>query len=111
MGHFVCLGGDLCTQRGFIYSTPPPDSLPQGKSAQASTIQGTVCNKHFGTAPEWRLDKTPLNGTIAPFEFAAGGAIVATVLDRSGDALTNTRNQVVWLVTDAGGQTVHAEER
>ncbi|MBI5762981.1 MAG: hypothetical protein HZA51_05590 [Planctomycetes bacterium] len=108
---FICLGGDLTTQRGFVYSTPPPAALPIGKAVEAIRIQGTVANKQFGTAPEWRLDKTPNNGTIASFQFAAGGTIVATVLDRATDALTNTRNQAVWRVTDAGGTTVIFEER
>lgn len=108
---FICSGNDLCSQRGFVYSSPPPGNLPVGKPAEASRIQGTVCNKHFGTAPEWRLDKTPFNGNVAAFQFAAGGTITATILDRSTDALTNNRNQVVWLVTDAGGTTIHFEER
>jgi len=108
--NFICLGGDLCTQRGFVYSTPEPNPLPIGKSVEASRIQGTVCNEGFGTAPEWRLDKTPFNSSVAAFQFSAGGTIFASILDRANDALTNPRNQVVWLVTDAGGATVHFEE-
>ncbi len=108
--NFICLGGDLTTQRGFVYSTPPP-ALPIGKSVEAIRIQGTVANKRFGTAPEWRLDKTPNNGSTASFQFAPGGTVVATVLDRATDALTNARNQVVWRVTDAAGTTVLFEER
>jgi hypothetical protein len=108
---FICLGSDVCTQNGFVYTSPPPANLPIGKSIEALRIQGTVCNERVGTAPEWRLDKTPFNTVTASFQFAAGGTITATVLDRSSDALTNTRNQAVWLVTDAGGNTIHFEER
>lgn len=109
--NFICVGGDLTTQRGFVYSTPPPAQLPIGKPAEAIRIQGTVANEQFGTAPEWRLDKTPSNGTFASFQFQAGGTIVATVLDRATDSLSNTRNQAVWRVTDAGGTTLIFEER
>jgi len=106
---FICIGNDICTQRGFVYANSQTDPLVQ--AIDALRIQGTVCNKHVGTAPEWRLDKTPFNSSIASFQYSAGGTITATVLDRSGDAPTNTRNKAVWLVTDAGGNTVHFEER
>jgi hypothetical protein len=108
--NFVCTGANLCTQRGFVYVSNT--NIPVGKSVEASRIQGTLCNEGFGTAPEWRLDKTPDNGTTLAFQYVAGGTIVATVLDRSGDSLTNNRNQVVWQVTDANSQTVvHNEDR
>lgn len=105
---FICTGGaaagDLCTQRGFVYASNA--GLPVGKSAEASRIQGTVCAENFGSAPEWRLDKT-LDAIVQPFQYGRGGAIVATILDRAGDDLSNGRNQVVWLVTDADDNTLH----
>jgi len=110
--NFTCVGGaqfgDLCTQRGFVYVNL--NGLPVGKSAEASRIQGTVCNEGFGTAPEWRLDKTLLDGVVQPFQYVAGGSIVVTVLDRADDAVGNPRVQVVWLVTDENGATVHFPE-
>lgn len=109
--NFLCLGGDLCTQRGFVYSSPPPANLPIGKPAEAIRIQGTVCNRRVGTAPEWRLDRTPFNNSTPNFQFPMGGTIIVNVLDRSSDALTNNRNQVVWTVTDVNGATLHFPER
>ncbi len=109
---FICTGGaivgNLCTQRGFVYVSSA--GFPVGKPAEASRIQGTVCAENFGTAPEWRLDKT-LDTVIQPFQYGRGGAILATVLDRASDAIENTRNQVVWLVTDADDNTLHFEDR
>ena len=109
---FICTGGtnlgDLCTQRGVVYVSSV--GIPVGKSAEAARIQGTVCAENFGTAPEWRLDKT-LDSQVQPFQYGRGGAIVMTVLDRAGDALDNTRNQVVWLVTDADDNTLHFPDR
>lgn len=107
---FTCTGGailgDLCSQRGFVYASAA--GIPVGKAADASHIQGTVCNALFGTAPEWRLDKTIDTGSVLqPFQFAAGGTIGVVVLDRWNDAFTATRNQVVWLVTDGDGNTIH----
>lgn len=104
--NFICSGNQLCTQRGFVYYSAP-NGLPLGKAVDASRIQGTVCNRGFGTAPEWRLDKTLKDGLVQSFQYVAGGAIVATVLDRAGDAPNLTRNQVVWQVTDSAGNTVH----
>lgn len=103
--NFICTGANLCTQRGFVYTNP--SGIPVGKSAEVIRIQGTLCAQGFGTAPEWRLDKTPFNNAVQPFQYAAGGTIVATVLDRSGDAASNPRNQVVWLVTNENGDTIH----
>jgi hypothetical protein len=103
--NFVCVGSDLCTQRGFNYAST--NNLPIGKSPDALHIQGTLCQTGFGTAPEWRLDKTLNDGIVQTFQYPVGATIVATVLDRSGDSLTDPRNQVVWLVTDANGTTVH----
>lgn len=109
---FICTGGaavgDLCTQRGFVYVSAA--GFPVGKSAEASRIQGTVCAENFGTAPEWRLDRT-LDALVQPFQFGRGGVIIASVLDRAADDLTNSRNQVVWLVTDADDNTLHFEDR
>lgn len=112
--NFICAGGevlgDLCTQRGFVYTAMPPPSerrgLPVGKSVESSRIQGTICAENFGTAPEWRLDKT-LNNQVQPFQYGRGGTIVVSVLNRALDDLTNTRNQAVWLVTDADDNTLH----
>jgi len=101
---FICSGTNLCTQNGFVYVSAT--GIPIGKPAAASRIQGTVCNEGFGTSPEWVLDRTPFDSTISPFQFAPGGTIVATVLDRSSDAPTTNRNQVVWQVTNAAGQVV-----
>ena len=107
--NFICVGGstlgDLCTQRGFVYGNS--SDLPIGKAVEATRLQGTVCNTGFGTAPEWRLDKTVFDTAVQPFQFAAGGTIVATVLNRASDPLTETRNQAVWLVTDGAGATIH----
>ena len=105
--NFTCLGGDLCTQRGFVYSSAAPNNLPIGKPADADHIQGTVCNSGAGTAPEWRLDEGFTDDVTQSFQFVAGGAIVATVLDRANDSLNDARNQVVWAVSDEGGQVVH----
>jgi hypothetical protein len=109
---FTCTGGaslgDLCSQRGFVYASAA--GIPVGKAADASHIQGTVCNAGFGTAPEWRLDKTIDDGLVQPFQFAAGGTIFLTALDRWNDAFTATRNQVVWLVTNGDGNTIHFED-
>jgi len=105
--NFTCTGGDLCTQRGFVYSSAAPNNLPIGKSADAQRIQGTVCNAGAGTAPEWRLDTSTNDAIVQPFQYVAGGTIVATVLDRSGDSLNDARNQVVWLVSNSADQVVH----
>lgn len=103
--NFQCIPPDLCTQRGFVYLNT--SDVVTGKSVDADHIQGTLCNEGFGTAPEWRLDKTLNDNIVQAFQFPPGGTIVVTVLDRASDTLTNTRNQVVWLVTNSGGQTVH----
>lgn len=109
--NYICIGGatvgDLCTQRGFRYLSPA--GLTVGKSPEASRIQGTVCAENFGSAPEWRLDKT-LDTVTQPFQYGRGGSIVARILDRSNDALNNPRNQVVWTVLDAAGNTLHPED-
>lgn len=106
---FICTGGatlgDLCTQRGFVYVNDGGVSV--GKPANASRTQGTICNEGFGTAPEWRLDKTLQDGIIQPFQYAVGGSIVVSVLDRSADDIDNNRNQVVWLVTNGNDNTIH----
>lgn len=103
--NFTCLGSDLCTQRGFVYSSI--NNLPIGKAADALHIQGTVCNAGFGTAPEWRLDRTVFDGFTQTFQYPVGATIVIAVLDRSGDSLGDPRNQVVWTVTDDNDTTVH----
>jgi hypothetical protein len=103
--NFLCTGQNLCTQRGFLYTSAA--GIPVGKPVDASRIQGTVCQTGFGTAPEWRLDKTVFSGPPAAYQYAAGGAIVATALNRANDSLTETRKQVVWLVADSTGQTIH----
>ncbi len=103
--NFVCTGNDLCTQRGFVYSSV--NNLPIGKAADALHIQGSVCNTGFGTAPEWRLDKTTLDSQVQTFQYPVGANLVITILDRSGDSLADPRNQVVWLVTDFNGTTIH----
>lgn len=105
--NFICVGNDLCSQRGFVYTGPLPATLPIGKSVEAIRIQGTVCQTGFGTAPEWRLDKTLQDGITQPFQYTVGGQINVTVLDRSGDSLADPRNQVVWTVLDSAGTTVH----
>ncbi len=106
---FTCTGGDilgdLCTQRGFVYSSAA--DIPVGKAIEASRIQGTVCNEGFGTAPEWRLDKTTLDGQVQPYQYGAGGTIIVTILDRWNDSVEESRNQAVWLVTDGDGNTIH----
>jgi len=111
--NFVCVGGasvgDLCTQRGFVYYSTDVE-LPTGKPVEAQRIQGTLCNIGFGTAPEWRLDKTISDELVQSFQYVAGGAIVVTVLDRSDDSTTVFRNQATWLVTDAAGITIHFPE-
>ena len=105
---FICSGGavvgDLCTQRGFVYTSVA--DLPVGKPVEASRIQGTVCESNFGTAPEWRLDTT-VDNQVQPFQYGLGGTIVVRVLDRSADDPTETRNQAVWTVTDANDTTLH----
>ncbi len=110
---FICTGGaqvgDLCTQRGFIYVNAGGVSV--GKPANASRIQGTICNEGFGTAPEWRLDKTLEDGFVQAFQYTVGGSLVVTVLNRSSDAVENNRNQVVWLVTNESDNTVHFPDR
>ncbi|MFH1416800.1 MAG: hypothetical protein ABII12_00725 [Planctomycetota bacterium] len=110
--NFICTGGavlgDLCSQRGFVYSTA--DDIPVGKSVDASRIQGSICNAGFGSAPEWRLDKT-LNTVAQAFQYPVGATIVITILDRSADATSVNRNQVVWLVTDSDDNTVHFPAR
>lgn len=109
--NYACIGGanvgDLCTQRGFRYISGA--GLTVGKSPEASRIQGTVCAENFGSAPEWRLDKT-LDDVTQPFQFGRGGAIIVRVLNRANDALDNPRNQVVWTVLDADGDTLHPED-
>jgi len=106
---FECSGSGsnrLCTQRGFVYVT---DALVStGKPVEASRIQGTPCAENFGTAPEWYLDKTTLDGTIQSFQYPAGGSILVQILDRSTDSLTTNRNQVVWTVLNSAGTTVHS---
>ncbi|MBK8267486.1 MAG: hypothetical protein IPK83_03955 [Planctomycetes bacterium] len=109
--NYICIGGanagDLCTQRGFRYISGA--GLTVGKSPEASRIQGTVCAENFGSAPEWRLDKT-LDTITQPFQFGRGGAIVVRILNRANDPLDNPRNQVVWTVTDVDGDTLHPED-
>jgi hypothetical protein len=103
--NFICTGGNLCSQRGFVYTNAV--GLPVGKAIDASRIQGTVCNTSLGTAPEWRLDKTVFDSSVQTYQYAAGGAIIVTALNRADDALTETRKQAVWLVTDSNGATIH----
>lgn len=103
--NFICTGGNLCSQRGFVYTNAV--GFPVGKAIDASRIQGTICNSGFGTAPEWRLDKVVFDGAVQAYQYAAGGAIVVSALNRSGDSLTDTRKQAVWLVTDANGVIIH----
>ncbi len=103
--NFVCSGSDLCTQRGFVYSSV--NNLPIGKAADALHIQGTVCNSQLGTAPEWRLDKTINDGITQAFQYPIGATIVVLVLDRSADSLNDARNQVVWTVTSVDNVAVH----
>lgn len=105
--NFTCLGGDLCTQRGFVYSSAAPANLPIGKGVDADHIQGTVCNSAAGTAPEWRLDESFTDDVVQPFQYVAGGAIIGTVLDRASDSLNDARNQVVWQVSNEADQIVH----
>jgi hypothetical protein len=100
---FPCIGGSLCTQRGFVYTSAV--GVPVGKAVDASHIQGTICNVGFGTAPEWRLDTT-LSDAAQPFQYAFGGSILVSILDRSTDLPSNARNQVVWTVLDFDGATV-----
>jgi len=105
---FECVGGaglgDLCSQRGFVYMTSA--GVTVGKSIEAWRVQGTLCNENYGSAPEWRLDRTLNDGQILPYQFAHGGAIVLTVKDRSGDLLSNGRSQAVWVVTNADGTQI-----
>lgn len=101
---FQCLG-DLCSQRGFIYTNA--SGVATGKAPDADHIQGTLCQTGFGTAPEWRLDKTLNDGGVLPFQYPVGATIVVQVLDRSTDSLDNTRNQVVWTVTSVDNVAVH----
>ncbi|HPF38159.1 MAG TPA: hypothetical protein P5081_00900 [Phycisphaerae bacterium] len=105
---FICTGADLCSQRGFVYVNAA--GFPVGKPAEAERIQGTVCAENFGTAPEMRLDKT-LDETSQPYQYARGGTIIIGVLDRAGDSIDATRNQVAWLVIDENDTTVHTPER
>lgn len=105
---FVCIGNDLCTQRGFVYVNGA--GFPVGKPAEASRIQGTICAENFGTAPEFRLDKT-FDGASQPFQFGRGGAIVFGILDRASDALSSTRNQVSWVVVDENDATLQIPDR
>ena len=107
--NFTCIGNDLCTQRGFNYASV--NNLPIGKSPNALHIQGTVCNAQLGTAPEWRLDKTLNDNQVQPFQYPVGATIVVTVLDRSGDSLNDTRNQVVWTVTGVNSGMVQNPEQ
>lgn len=107
--NYICSGGtqgDLCTQRGFRYLGA--GNVTVGKSPEASRIQGTVCAENAGSAPEWRLDKT-LDNVTQPFQYGRGGSIIVRVLNRANDALDNSRNQVVWTVLDADGNTIHVE--
>lgn len=106
--NFTCVGNDLCTQRGFVYSSI--NNVPIGKSADAAHIQGTVCESQLGTAPEWRLDRTLNDNLIQPFQYPVGATIVVQVLDRSGDSLNDPRNQVVWTVTNAANATVQTPQ-
>lgn len=105
---FICSGGaivgNLCTQRGFVYTSVA--DLSVGKPVEAFRIQGTVCETNFGTAPEWRLDLT-IDNQVQPFQYGRGGTIVARVLDRSADDPSETRNQAVWTVTDSNNTTLH----
>lgn len=101
---FIC-GDDICSQRGFVYSSA--SGLPIGKPIEALRIQGTLCSERFGTAPEWRLDKAVTDNSVLPFEYAAGGTIVLTILDREDDDIADARNQAVWLVTNGDGDTIH----
>lgn len=105
---FVCTGNDLCSQRGFVYVTNA--GIPVGRAAEADRIQGTICAENFGTAPEWRLDRT-FDNTSQPFQFGRGGAIIVGVLDREDDPLSSTRNQVAWLVTDENDATIQTPQR
>lgn len=108
---FECVGGaglgDLCTQRGFVYATA--GGVTTGKPIEASRIQGTLCNVGFGSAPEWRLDRTILDGVSLPYQYVHAGTITITIYDRSGDALSNTRLQAAWEVTGGttGTGTIH----
>jgi hypothetical protein len=106
---FLCLGTDLRTQRGFVYTTNT--GIQVGKAVEAARIQGTLANTNFGSAPEWRVDRTLLNNTILDYQYVAGGTIIATVLDRSSDPLATTRNQVVWLVSGPNGENIHSPNR
>lgn len=106
--NFTCVGSDPCTQRGFVYSSV--NNLPIGKAADADHIQGTICNEQAGTAPEWRLDKTLNDNTTQAFQFPVGGVILVSILDRSGDSLNDSRNQVVWTVTDSNGNEVQTPQ-
>jgi hypothetical protein len=105
---FECVGGsglgDLCSQRGFVYTNAA--GVTVGKSAEAWRIQGTLCNENYGSAPEWRLDRTLNDGQILPYQYAHGGEILVTVKDRSGDLLSNGRSQAVWTVTNSGGTQI-----
>ncbi len=104
---FIC-GDDICSQRGFVYSSA--SGLPIGKPIEALRIQGTLCSERFGTAPEWQLDKSVTDNSVLPFEYAAGGTIQLTILDREDDDIADERNQAVWLVTDGDGNTIHVQD-
>jgi hypothetical protein len=106
--NFICTGSNLCSQRGFLYASSGGITIA---AVDGRKIQGTVCNKGFGTAPEWRLDKTPFDNTIQSFQFPVGGTISANVLDRATDSPSTNRNQVVWQVADANGTIVIFPER
>lgn len=110
--NFVCVGGatsdSLCTQRSLVYLSA--GGFPVGKPIEVSRTQGTLCAENFGTAPEWRLDKT-LDIFVQPFEFGRGGTIVLRVLDRAEDGLDTFRNQAVWTVVDGNGQSLHLPDQ
>lgn len=106
--NFSCVGNnpnDPCSQLGFIYTNV--QDVQVGKPVEASRIQGTQCQTGFGVRPEWLLDKTLNDNQTATFQFPVGAQVVVTVLDRAGDAPSDSRNQVVWTVTDANGNVIH----
>ncbi|HWL94553.1 MAG TPA: hypothetical protein VNT79_13605 [Phycisphaerae bacterium] len=105
--NFVCQGNDICSQRGFRYVSA--GNLTVGKSVEADRIQGTICAENFGSAAEWQLDRT-LDAVSQPFQYGRGGSILVRILDRANDPVDNTRNQVVWTVLDAEGNTLHPED-
>ncbi|MBN2561958.1 MAG: thrombospondin type 3 repeat-containing protein [Phycisphaerae bacterium] len=110
---FICVGGpsqgDPCTQRGFVYYEEDSHNGPlkrTGKPVEAMRIQGSLCNTGFDSVPEWWLDQ---DGRVTQWEYVAGGSILVSVLDRSGDSINVHRRQAVWQVTDANGNVIHAE--